>query len=93
MSRIIHRIPLSLIESLCLKDALPVDDESVSFIRAALADFADGMFLEIDHETAETLREHLTNQLAKTGFDEDYELTKKGAMIESLIDRLYFSRV
>ena len=38
---------------------------------------------------AETVREALTEELARVGFDPNYELTVEGRLIESLIDALF----
>ena len=44
-------------------------------------------YVEISIEVAEDFREILTEQLAKVGFDETYELTAEGVLLEELIDR------
>lgn len=45
----------------------------------------------LDTNDAETVREALTKELARVGFDPDYELTVEGRLIESLIDALFIS--
>lgn len=49
--------------------------------------------LKIDHEKAEIIRSYLTERLAKVGFDEDYELTLEGRILEDLIDHLYMPNI
>jgi hypothetical protein len=45
--------------------------------------------LDVSAATAEEFREVLTGQLAKVGFDEAYEPTAEGRLLEDLIDRFY----
>ena len=49
------------------------------------------MTLQLPDAIAEEFREKFTEQLAAAGFDEDYELTKEGELLEGLID--LFGRV
>lgn len=46
--------------------------------------------LQLPDALAEEFREKFTEQLAMAGFDEDYELTQEGELLEGLID--LFSR-
>lgn len=45
--------------------------------------------LEVSAATAEEFREVFTHRLGKVGFDEAYEPTAEGRLLESLIDRFY----
>lgn len=45
--------------------------------------------LEISAATAEEFREVFTEQLAKVGFDEAYEPTAEGKLLEGLIDHFH----
>lgn len=45
--------------------------------------------LEASVATVEEFREALTEQLAKVGFDEAYEPSAEGRLLESLIDRFH----
>ena len=47
--------------------------------------------LELSAVTAEEFREAFTEQLAKVGFDEAYEPTAEGGLLEDLIDRFHES--
>lgn len=42
-------------------------------------------------DMAEELRTCLTDRLAVVGFEENYELTSEGQLLEDLIDRFYVS--
>ena len=44
---------------------------------------------EVSAATAEEFREVFTEQLAKVGFDEAYEPTAEGKLLEDLIDRFH----
>jgi hypothetical protein len=44
---------------------------------------------KVSAATAEAFREAFTEQLAKAGFDEAYEPTAEGRLLESLIDRFH----
>lgn len=45
--------------------------------------------LELSPEMAEEFREVFTEQLARVGFNEAYEPTKEGRLLEDLIDRFF----
>lgn len=45
--------------------------------------------LEVSAASAEEFREAFTEQLAKVGFDEAYEPTAEGGLLEDLIDRFH----
>jgi|GEM_PF-608734 len=47
--------------------------------------------LRLSRDSAEEFREAFTNQLAKVGFDENYDLTAEGRILEDLIDRFYIT--
>lgn len=44
--------------------------------------------IRISAASAEEFRDKLTRRLAEIGFDQDYEITAEGRMLEELIDRL-----
>jgi hypothetical protein len=53
---------------------------------------SDGLnlfFIEVDINLAEEIRDWATIHLQKKGFDEDYELTYDGQILEELIDLFY----
>lgn len=45
--------------------------------------------LEVSAATAEEFREAFTERLTKVGFDESYEPTAEGKLLEDLIDRFH----
>lgn len=45
--------------------------------------------LTIGEDDATELRELCSDILSKEGFDQDYKVTSKGEVLESLIDKLY----
>jgi hypothetical protein len=45
--------------------------------------------IHLTRPLARILGDRLTFQLAKVGFDEKYDLTEEGKLIESLIDKLF----
>jgi len=47
------------------------------------------LVLELERDHAERLRDCLTQQPAKIGFEKDYALTKSGETLEGLIDKFY----
>ena len=47
--------------------------------------------VRLDRGEVESVRHYLTVQLAKSGFDENYDLNEQGRMLENLIDRFYLS--
>lgn len=47
--------------------------------------------LKLSRDLAEEFREALTNELAKVGFDENYDLTAEGRILEDLIDFFHVS--
>ena len=45
--------------------------------------------LRLSHDLAEEFRDAFTVQLAQVGFDEKYDTTSEGQILENLIDRFY----
>lgn len=70
-----------------------------SFLPASLAEIVQAIEsgadeageLRVSRETAEKFRSAFTDQLAKVGFDSDYEPTDEGRILEELIDRFFSS--
>jgi hypothetical protein len=58
-------------------------------LRGAQWRSATAAALELSPATAEEFREAFTEQLAKVGFDEEYEPTAEGRLLEGLIDRFH----
>ena len=51
----------------------------------------DGVNLILTKNSAEGFRDKFTEELARVGFDENYETTTEGQMLEELIDRFFMS--
>lgn len=45
--------------------------------------------LEVSDDDADLIRDYCGDQLQKIGFDENYDPTKEGRILESLIDKLF----
>jgi hypothetical protein len=69
--------------------------KTAGFLSSALLEFLQDIqwssdvagTLKLPAVTAEEFREAFTEYLAKVGFDESYELTAEGKLLEDLIDR------
>jgi len=91
MAKNLHKFTLTPEESVCLRQAVCEDEILLSAIDSDEKSLGGRLTLELELETAEKLREYLTEQLAKTGFDKDYSLSKEGAILETLIDKFYIT--
>lgn len=47
------------------------------------------VFIELDEETANEIRDWAMDKQVQVGFDENYELTSEGAILEELADAFY----
>ena len=47
------------------------------------------VFIEIDDDTVDKIRDWASDQLQRKGFDSNYELTPEGELLENLIDEFY----
>ena len=65
------------------------DKSRMNILRSPSVSAADSVTVYLDRDTIEGLRSKLTEQLAKSGFDKDYNLTVEGRIVEDLIDRLF----
>lgn len=61
----------------------------IGILKAAKLSGHTGITLKLSRDSAEELREAFTDELAKKGFDENYDLTPEGRILEDLIDRFY----
>ena len=46
-------------------------------------------YLELDEELIDSIRDECGEYLQTIGFDKDYNITKEGELLESLIDKFY----
>ena len=63
----------------------------IEVVRAAESTSGGTAVLELSRDSAEEFREAFTNELAKVGFDENYNLTAEGRILEDLIDLFYIT--
>ncbi|MFC3357012.1 MULTISPECIES: hypothetical protein [Sphingobacterium] len=47
------------------------------------------VFIELDEETADEIRDWAMDKQVQVGFDENYELTSEGTILEELVDAFY----
>jgi len=47
------------------------------------------VYITIDDDTADQIRDCVGEELQRVGFDENYELTPEGIILENLIDLFY----
>jgi hypothetical protein len=59
----------------------------IEAVRDAESSNDGGVVLRLSRDSAEAFREAFTDELAKVGFDDKYELTAEGCILEDLIDR------
>lgn len=79
---------------ICLKKIILSDAEysflyNATFLPQHLKTFIKSNAIEIDENCADELRDVFGEQLQIIGFDENYNLTKEGKILESLIDKFY----
>ncbi len=84
-----HEIRLSDEEAKLLRATIPEDNKHWSRVIASQVKWGDGVRMQLSREVAEAVRECLTMELAKVGFEEDYSLTREGRLLESMIDKLF----
>lgn len=66
------------------------EDSSFRKLLPGHSDFPiDRKTLAVNHDEAQLLRDYFTDRLARVGFDENYEPTEEGAMLERLTDMLF----
>ena len=63
----------------------------IEVVRAAELSSDGSAVLELSRNSAEEFREAFTNELAKVGFDENYDVTAEGRILENLIDFFHVS--
>jgi hypothetical protein len=63
-----------------------LDPLQVEAVRAIEMSSDGSAVLELSRNLAEAFREAFTTELARVGFDENYDLTAEGRILENLID-------
>jgi hypothetical protein len=84
-----HEFRLSEAELEYLQQLVSLDESLIALL--GLREGAPGRkaTIQLSLAEAERLRDVLTTQLAKVGFDENYSPNEQGQMLEKLIDRFY----
>lgn len=82
-------VHLSGRETMYLRNAAFLPDELARIIKAAKDVEDNGILISLSPQMSERFREVFTEHLAKVGFDEAYEPTSEGKVLEALIDRFY----
>jgi len=72
-----------------LKNATFLSPTEIALLNHIELQTAQYAILAIPKGTAEYFREKFTEQLAKIGFNKNYEITPEGAILETLIDRFH----
>jgi hypothetical protein len=82
-------VRLSGREAMYLRNATFLPDELARLVNAAKDGEDNGIVISLSPEMSERFREAFTEHLAKVGFDDGYEPTSEGKILEALIDRFY----
>lgn len=64
-------------------------DKSILQILSKFHNKAGIFHVDLEDKLADYLREQLADRLQVAGFDNNYELTKEGFILECLIDKLF----
>ena len=75
---------MDYLRSACFLESHQID----TLLESARSDISS-VILMIPYSLAEEFRDAFTEQLAKIGFDEKYNVTPEGKMLEDLIDRFF----
>jgi hypothetical protein len=72
-----------------LRKVLSRDPELISRLSVTAEPTVRGATIRLSRAEAEQVRDHLTTELAASGFDQHYSPNEEGRMLEELIDRFY----
>jgi hypothetical protein len=89
MQKIELSIRLATQEYEYLKNAGFLALHQIDALFAANFSAKNGAVLKLSREEAEEFRASFTEQLARFGFDKNYDVTPEGRILESLIDRFF----
>lgn len=76
-------------EAMYLRNAGFLPKELARIVNAAKDSEGNGIVISLSPEISERFREVFTEHLAKVGFDDAYEPTSEGKVLEALIDRFH----
>jgi hypothetical protein len=84
------KITLSSLEIAYLRDKCALDSELLEMLITAQPHADHRSYLvRVSQEAVGRFAEALTKRLARVGFDEKYEPTREGKVLEDLIDRFH----
>lgn len=84
-----NAVRLSEREAMYLRNTTFLPEALAQIVRSAAATDDKGIAIVVSRATSEEFRAAFTERVAKVGFDEDYESTNEGKLLEGLIDRFY----
>lgn len=83
-------VKLSKSEFDYLRHASFLEPEFKKSLEEARKQRGGSFLLDLSRDIAESFRDRFTLELARVGFDENYELTDIGEVLEDLIDRFFY---
>jgi len=86
-----HEFRVSAEEVECLKRLASFHEPFAGLLRFEEGSAGRRTTIRLSRAEAEQVRDYLIEQVALTGFDENYNPNKQGRMLEALIDRFYLS--
>lgn len=91
MSQSLRIVQLSKQQWMYLKNSsfLDADEELIQALESVNVNNNSNYTLHVSSDIAEKFRDAFTERLAKVGFNEQYEPTAEGKMLEQLIDDFY----
>ena len=85
-----HELRLSADEYECLTQLALRDKVLAAMLNFKVDAQRRTTVVRLNRADIEHIRERLTTVLAEVGFDQQYSPTEQGALLERLLDRLYF---
>lgn len=82
-----HEVRLSSEQLEYLRRTFSRDESFANLLNRSSDAAGKQSVIRLNRDEAERLRERLTEQLAKVGFDKDYALKPEGELLEELIDQ------
>ncbi len=87
------KVNLSVEEYNLLNSKKFLNSNLMTRIKNAFLTKNNSYVLEISEEDADTIRDLCGEQLQKIGFDENYNPTSEGLILESLIDKFFVDKI
>ena len=86
-----HEFKLSAEQLDYLRRAFSQDESFANLLNCSSASGGKKSVVRLSRDDVQRLRDRLTEQLARIGFDRDYALTPQGQLLEELIDQFCLS--